>query len=167
MSTTIVKQNDGLHVESDGYRWHRDGFGRWQMLSAAGDWFDCEPCSINAIADYECCLRSYEIDDGPKYPRLLGVIVRNFRRQAHVRDLTHAEKQQYGAAVGEAIRKLQRTELQRTLTPTPPLTYKYHWKPANNPFAAYSRPNPFRMAGDPEDRSEMSLYKHAMQQKAP
>lgn len=102
----------------------------------------------------------------PQYPVALGAEVQKFRRAARLGELTKDEKRRYGAAVGEAIRRLQRTELQSCLTPTPSLNYRYQWRPTFDPFARYRTPNPFRMVGDPAHRSEESLYQHALKQKA-
>jgi hypothetical protein len=53
--------------------------------------------------------------EGPEYPRQLGATVAAFRRKTKrgLRDLSADERQAYGAAVEQAILKLQRTEFMR------------------------------------------------------
>jgi hypothetical protein len=101
---------------------------------------------------------------GPKYPVLEGL--EKYRRAARVAPLSRAEMQEYGEAVGQAIRKLQKTELGRACTPTPSLKQPpIPPPPSSARLTKYSVPNPFIMVGDPKDRSERSLYEHAMKQK--
>lgn len=59
--------NGDLLVTHGGYSWRRVS-GAWQMLSAKGDWFDCDiqdRCISRQVSDYENCLRSYTFDEGP------------------------------------------------------------------------------------------------------
>lgn len=111
---------------------------------------------------------------GPKYPKLEGL--EKFRRASRVRELTRDEKRAYGDAVGAAIRKLQRTELMRVLTPTPSSDRPSIPRTPSPLHVKYSTPNPFPMAGDPgatlaEGRAsewdrprlrELRLYEHAI-----
>ena len=102
---------------------------------------------------------------GPFYPKL-GERVEKFRRLARMRELSYEEKCEYGDEVGRAIRALQRTELFRYLQPAPPATRPpIPPPPSVARLTKYTVPNPFPMHGDPVDRCEESLYRHAMKNK--
>ena len=96
------------------------------------------------------------------YPVNLGADVAKFRR-ANAGGLgSKWERHLYGEAVGAAIRKLQRAELMRALPPMPSLE-KPPIKRSRSPLTVpYSRPNPFRMHGDPVERGELELYARAL-----
>lgn len=96
---------------------------------------------------------------GAEYPKVLGTDVAKWRALARTRDIGRDGMRRYGEAVEIAIRKLQRTELMRSLTPTPSLARPAIKRSTSPLTVAYSKPNPFRMVGDPADRDEESLYK--------
>lgn len=54
-------------VLSSGHEYRRVK-GTWQMLGSLGEWFDCElqnHVDKMQVDDYEFCLRSYTLDEGP------------------------------------------------------------------------------------------------------
>lgn len=71
-----IKEIDGvLCVKDENYChtrcWRRIN-GEWQMRSDAGNWFACpiqDSRIARMVADFENCLRSYGVDEGPEYPR--------------------------------------------------------------------------------------------------
>jgi len=88
--------NGGLHVTCDGCEYRRID-GVWQMLSDSGNWFDCDPFGRelrNQIADYECCLRSYTLEQSPPYPtgRKRGESVGDFIRRLQTAELRKGQK---------------------------------------------------------------------------
>jgi hypothetical protein len=110
----------------------------------------------------------FELEYGSRlpYPVNLGALVAKFRR-ANIGGLgSKWERHMYGEAVGAAIRKLQRTELMRSLTPTPSLSRPAIRRSTSPLTVPYSEPNPFRMVGDPALQvgasKEVRLYAHSL-----
>lgn len=108
------------------------------------------------------------------YPVALGADVAKWRARARVEKLDRDQMRAYGEAVGIAIRKLQRSELMRALTPTPSLKRPPIARSPSPLNVPYSVPNPFRMVGDPNlgmndsrgsTKAEKLLYQHALEQK--
>ena len=101
----------------------------------------------------------------PEHPTGLGADVAKYRALARVQKPNRDVSRAHGEAVEIAIRKLQRTELMRALTPTPSLKCPAIPRPKSPLTVPYTKPNPFEMVGDPKDRDEKSLYLHAIKQK--
>ena len=98
---------------------------------------------------------------GPKYPKLEGL--EKFRRAARYAPMNRDEMRRYGEAVERAIRKLQYNELMSSLTPTPSLAAPgIPAPPSIERLKKYSKPNPFRMIGDPLKRTERTLYEQQL-----
>ena len=100
---------------------------------------------------------------GPPYPNL-GAEVEKWRRVARRSELTARDRQLYGDAVDKAMRDLQRKELEnycrrgkQIMGEVPRIQLTTIGR-----LFRYSRPNPFRMVGDPVERSEETLYAHAL-----
>lgn len=90
----ITKVGEVLHVEHDGY-YHKRIDGVWFMLSRDGNWFENEPYDRmikNQITDYENCLRSYTIEEGPAYPTNRKFPVDQFFRDLQQKELYAAGK---------------------------------------------------------------------------
>lgn len=97
------------------------------------------------------------------YPVALGTDVAKWRARARMEKLDRDQMRAYGEAVGIAIRKLQRSELMRALTPTPSLKRPpivHSPSPLNVP---YSVPNALQMVGYP--RGTDAIYKQMLEQK--
>jgi hypothetical protein len=96
MGLAKIAEIDGvLCVKQDGFKWRRVN-GQWQMLSAKGNWFACEiqnPLIRRQVEDYECCLRPYDADEGPEYPRdRKGYNVAQFFQALQQKELATATK---------------------------------------------------------------------------